>query len=77
MSESWRYVDEAEALVFIREYPRKLSADICGIVEPPMLGYYDYERYTGVDALVAACSLEDGMGATKTTRTRWRLRQRD
>lgn len=38
---------------FLDEYPRKLSGDVCGISEPPLVGYYDFETTQGWGALVA------------------------
>ena len=42
---------------FIAGYPRRLETDVCGIVEPPQLSYYDFTLGEGPAAQVATVSL--------------------
>lgn len=46
-------VSRSELMQFTENYPRKLSQDICGISEPPLAGWYDFEATEGMDAMVA------------------------
>ena len=36
-------VSEAEVDAFVRNYPRKLTVDVCGISDPPSISFYDRE----------------------------------
>lgn len=36
-------VDKEAFLEFIKEYPRPLNVDVCGISEPPSISYNDFE----------------------------------
>ncbi len=38
---------------FVDTYPRKLSCDICGICEPALVGYYDFDKAKEWNALIA------------------------
>lgn len=38
-----RHVSKSEFLEFINNYPRKLEGDVCGICDPPMITYNDFE----------------------------------
>lgn len=38
---------------FVKEYPRKLTGDKCGISEPPLVTYSDFSAAKGFDAVVA------------------------
>lgn len=38
-----KLVSKEEFEKFIKEYPRKLSYDCCGISEPPSISYNDFE----------------------------------
>ena len=38
----FKQVSKAEFDAFIRQYPRKLDKDVCGIFEPPMISWNDF-----------------------------------
>lgn len=39
----YKSVSEDEFKKFIKEYPRKLNSDCCGISDPPLVTYSDFE----------------------------------
>lgn len=42
---------------FIRSYVPELTCDVSGICEPPLVGYYDFAKAEGLEALVASYHL--------------------
>lgn len=38
-----KYVSKAEFVEFIKNYPRKLEKNVCGIYDPPSVTYNDFE----------------------------------
>lgn len=38
---------------FVKNYPRKLTADKCGITDPPLVTYSDFGGSSGFKAVVA------------------------
>jgi hypothetical protein len=50
---TFKVVDHEDFKKFVMNYPRSLSADVCGISEPALVGYYDFSAAKGLDALVA------------------------
>ena len=53
MTADFKEVSREDFIAFVSMYPRQLSSDICGISEPPLVGYYDFSAAKGIDALVA------------------------
>lgn len=39
-----KQVSKQEFMNFIENYPRKLTVDICGISDPPLVTYNDFEK---------------------------------
>lgn len=38
-----KQVSKAEFIEFLKNYPRKLERDVCGICDPPSITYNDFE----------------------------------
>lgn len=53
MTKQFKQVSREEFLRFVKEYPRNLSGDVCGISEPALIAYYDFKAAKGWDAIVA------------------------
>lgn len=49
----WKEVSHEEFTVFVNAYPRPLAGDVCGMSEPPLVAYYDFDVAEGWDAMVA------------------------
>ena len=58
---SSRDVSKEEFNDFVDNYPRKLVTDVAHVCEPPVLCYYDFEKYSGSDAIVATVLLQEAM----------------
>ncbi len=59
---------------FIESYPRALTRNICGMVEPPQAQYYDFTLGAGGAALVAAKSLPYDSSAPDAAESGWRIK---
>jgi len=56
----YRTVTKEEFDTFLRNYPRRLERDICGIGEPPLASYNDFELANRwPHSIVAQYSIED------------------
>jgi hypothetical protein len=54
MSETgWMAVSRDEYRTFVASYPGELMADVCGISEPPLESWSDFNRRSGFEAMVA------------------------
>lgn len=53
MTALFKEVDYETFMGFLVMYPRKLTPDKCGISEPPLVTYSDFEAAEGFDAVVA------------------------
>lgn len=59
MSEEYKKVTKEEFEKFIKEYPRELKVDVCGIYEPPLISYNDFTLGRWAKSVVAYTYLYD------------------
>lgn len=52
-------VDKKTFEKYIKQYPRKLERDVCGICEPPIVSYNDFSLGKWPDSIVAKTYLYD------------------
>lgn len=49
----WKEVSKEEFEQYLRDYPRKLVKDYCGISEPPLVSYNDFTLGDFPESIVA------------------------
>lgn len=50
---TFKTVSKEEFLKYLRDYPRTLERDVCGISEPPTITYNDFKLGSWPDSVVA------------------------
>jgi hypothetical protein len=53
MTAHFKSVPRDDFWEFVKSYPRQLTPDKCGISEPPLVSWSDFEKATGAGAIVA------------------------
>lgn len=53
MTQEFTEVPRDEFSEFVKSYPRQLTADKCGISEPPLVSFSDFQAAKGFYAIVA------------------------
>ena len=55
----YKCVSKNEFLDFLRSYPRKLEVDVCGVSEPALMTYNDFQLGVWPDSVVAKTYIWD------------------